>query len=58
MTPIEMIRNLRKERGIPILELAEKIGVSFEYLAKLELGEVKPTAEQIEVIKSFIKGER
>ena len=54
--PGEMIRHLRKEKGITAIELAEKMGVSASYIARLELGEVKPTAEQIEVIKNFISG--
>ena len=51
----EMIRHLRKEKGITAIELAEKMGVSPAYIARLEMGEVKPTAEQIEVIQMFLK---
>jgi len=32
------------------------MGVSQEYLAKVEMGEVEPTVEQVEVIKSFVEG--
>jgi len=51
----EMIIHLRKEKGITAIELAEKMGVSPAYIARLEMGEAKPTAEQIEVIRSFLK---
>ena len=52
----DMIRRLRKERNLTALELAEKMGVSSEYISKIELGEIQPTQEQIEVLKSFIEG--
>lgn len=52
--PGDMIRYIRKERGISIVELATKMGVSQAYISRLERGEVKPTMEQVEVIKSFL----
>jgi predicted transcriptional regulator len=53
-TPGDMIREIRKQKGITIVELAAKMGVSQDYIARLELGEVKPTQEQIEVIQAFL----
>ena len=53
-TPGDMIRHIRKSKRITIVELAEKMGVSQAYIARLELGEIRPTAEQIEVIRSFL----
>ena len=52
----EMIVYLRKEKGITALELAEKMGVSPVYIAKIETGEIEPNKEQIETLRSFIDG--
>ena len=54
--PSEMLICLRKKKGITAIELAARMGVSPSYVAKLELGEIKPTQEQIEVMKAFIHG--
>jgi predicted transcriptional regulator len=53
-TPGDMIRHIRKLKRVTIVELAQKMGVSQDYIARLELGEVKPTQEQIEVIQMFL----
>ena len=50
----DMIRYLRKEKGITIVELAKRIGVSQAYIVRFERGEISPTEEQVEVIKSFL----
>ena len=56
-TPGDMIRHIRKSKRVTIVELAEKMGVSQDYIARLELGEINPTQEQIEVIRSFLENE-
>lgn len=53
-TPGDIIRQIRKAKKVTIVELAERMGVSQGYIARLELGEIKPTQEQIEVIQSFL----
>ena len=53
-TPGDMIRHIRKSKRVTIVELAERMGVSQDYIARLELGEIKPTQEQIEVIQTFL----
>ncbi len=53
-TPGDMIRHIRKSKRVTIVELAKKIGVSQDYIARLELGEVMPTQEQVEVIRMFL----
>lgn len=53
-TPGDMIRHIRRAKRITIVELAGKMGVSQAYISRLELGEVKPTQEQIEVIQTFL----
>ena len=53
-TPGDMIRHIRKSKRVTIVELAEKMGVSQAYISRLELGEIKPTQEQIEVIQTFL----
>ena len=53
-TPGNMIRHVRNSKRVTIVELAEKMGVSQAYIARLELGEIRPTQEQIEVIRSFL----
>jgi len=53
----DLINRIRKERGITIVELAQKMGVSQAHIARIERGEIEPTQEQVEVIVSFIGGE-
>ena len=53
-TPGDMIRQIRRAKKVTIVELAERMGVSQDYIARLELGEIRPTQEQIEVIQSFL----
>jgi transcriptional regulator with XRE-family HTH domain len=53
-TPGDMIRHIRKSKRITIIELAERMGVSQAYITRLELGEIKLTQEQIEVIQTFL----
>ncbi len=50
----ELIKKLRKDKRITIVELAEKMGVSQSYIVKIERGEIVPTLEQVEVIQSFL----
>ena len=38
-SPGDMIRQIRKAKKVTIVELAEKMGVSQDYIARLELGE-------------------
>jgi len=52
-SPGDMIREIRKAKKVTIVELAEKMGMSQDYIARLELGEIKPTQEQREVIQAF-----
>ena len=53
---INHLKQFRKSSKLSILELAQKMGVSPEYILRIEDGEVEPTKEQIEVIKDFIEG--
>ena len=53
--PGDMIRYIRKQKRITIVELAEKMGVAQAYIARLECGEIQGTKEQVEVIRSFIE---
>ncbi len=52
--PGDMIREIRKSKQVTIVELAKRMGVSQDYIAQLELGEMKPTQEQLEVIQTFL----
>ena len=51
----KLIKKIRKEKGITLIELAEKMGVSQAYLVRIERDEIMPTQEQIEVIHSFLE---
>lgn len=53
----ELIKEIRKNKGITIVELAQRMGVSQAYIVRIERGEIKPTKEQLEVLHSFIEGE-
>ena len=48
------LRGKRKIKGMTIVDLAGKIGVSQAYIAKIERGEIEPSSEQIEVILDFL----
>jgi transcriptional regulator with XRE-family HTH domain len=40
------IRDARRERGLSLRALAERIGVNFTYLSKIEAGEMDPPSEE------------
>jgi len=58
MTQSNYSKQLRKEKRITIVELASRMGVSQGYLARLEMGEVEATEEQVETIRMFLNEER
>jgi len=41
------IRELRKERGISLRDLADRVKIDFTYLSKIENGKVEPPSERI-----------
>ncbi len=43
----ERLRALRKEAGLSQRDLAERIGVDFTYLSKIENGRVEPPSENV-----------
>ena len=47
--------NFRGSGEVTIVELAAKMGVSQAYISRLERGEIKPTQEQLEVLRAFIE---
>ena len=49
-----LIKKIRKEKQITIVELAKRMGVAQAYIVRIERNEIKPTQEQIEVIYSFL----
>ena len=49
----ERLRELRKERGIPIYEMASKLGISRNTLTNWERGEKEP--HSIEVLEGIAK---
>lgn len=53
-TPGDLIRQIRASKRITIAELAQKMGVSLGYIAKIELGQIEPTQDQLNIIKSFL----
>jgi len=55
-SPSGILKRIRKEKRVTIIELARRMGVSQAYIARLEDGEIQPTAEQGEVIKNFLDG--
>lgn len=52
----EVLKRIRREKRITIVDLAKRMGVSQAYIVRLERGDVQPTQEQIEVIHAFING--
>lgn len=41
------IRQLRKEKDISLRELADRVGIDFTYLSKIENGKVEPPSEEV-----------
>jgi len=54
----EALKERRKVRGVTIVELAEKTGLSQVDLARAELGQAELTAHQRRRIETFIKRQR
>ena len=54
MEGILKIKKIRKQKRITLVELAEKLGYSQAYMARLERGVVPAIPEQVELIKSVI----
>ncbi|HRK61699.1 MAG TPA: helix-turn-helix transcriptional regulator [Candidatus Omnitrophota bacterium] len=50
----DQIKKIRKEKGVTLIELAARMGVSQAYLVRIERNEVQPTEEQVEVIHAFL----
>lgn len=53
---IESIKRKRIRMGLSINLLAHLMGVSINYLSRLEKGETAPVKEQLEVIDDFLEG--
>jgi|GEM_PF-2786208 len=53
----QVLRKKRVRMGISVSLLAHIMGVSKDYLAKLETGEIEPVKEQLEVINDFLEGD-
>jgi len=51
---VKQLRQTRKQKRITIVEIAERMGVSQSYIAKLERGDIEPIGEQVELILSLI----
>ncbi len=41
------IRQLRKEKDISLRDLADRVGIDFTYLSKIENGKVEPPSEEV-----------
>ncbi len=50
----DLIKKIRKEKQITLIDLAARMGVSQAYLVRVERNEIQPTKEQIEVIQAFL----
>ncbi len=46
MTFGERVKGLRKERGVSQRELAERVGINFTYLSKIENDRMEPPSEE------------
>lgn len=51
----EVIRNLRKERGMTQEELAEKAGLTYKYLGLIEMGKANPSFSALFRISCALK---
>lgn len=43
----ERVRELRKEHGMSQRHLAERVGIDFTYLSKIENGRMEPPSEEV-----------
>lgn len=51
---IERLRQIREEKNLSLEDCAEKLGLTAQFLAMIEIGEVIPTNEQQEAIIEYI----
>lgn len=51
----QKIRHLRKEKGLTLRELGEKINLNYSHLSRLESGKKTPNVQVIELLASFYK---
>jgi len=51
-----LIKQIRSQKKLTICELAKAMGVTESYLEEIEQGEVKPTAEQTDLILYYVDG--
>ena len=54
---VRQLKHVCEEKNIQREVVARKIGVSEQYLAMVELGEIIPTTEQLERIMEFVISE-
>lgn len=51
----ENIKNARKQRGLTQVEVASKVGIHFNYYARIERGEIQPALDTPEKIFKVLK---
>ena len=51
---IERLKQIRVEKKLSLDEVAERVGMSGQCLAMIELGEIVPTERQLEAITEFV----
>jgi len=51
----EQIRKQRMDKKLSLLEVAQKVGISESYLARIEADKRKPSTELIEKIGNYLK---
>ena len=54
----EALRERRKVRGVTIVELAEKTGLSQADLVRTELGQAELTAQEMQKIEGFLRRQK
>jgi len=54
-TTLNLIKKMRKQKRITLIELAAELGYSQSYMARFEQGTVPAIPEQIELIRSVIE---
>ena len=51
----EWLRELRREKGLALREVAAAVGIDQAHLSKAELGQRLPTEEQVRALSAFFK---
>ena len=51
---IKKLKQIRTEKKLSLQKIAEKLGVTEEFVSMIEIGEILPSQEQMDTIVEFV----